>query len=108
MRLWSSFLAVAGQGTTVNLYDLTPQDWLPSRTMGSLRRHDLTEVTRLQQYPDLGHTARQALDLLSACLVHRFQHDIGIGDDADTAVLSDHDIALGGDGHLTLGRAGTE
>ncbi|GGL06159.1 hypothetical protein [Streptomyces flaveus] len=101
-------LAVAGEGTTVNLYDLTPQDWVPSRTMGSLRRHDLAEVTRLQQYPDLGHTARQALDLLSACLVHRFQHDIGIGDEADTAVLFDHDIALGGDGYLSLGGDGTE
>ncbi|GAB2956276.1 hypothetical protein GCM10023080_014320 [Streptomyces pseudoechinosporeus] len=101
-------LAVAGEGTTVNLYDLTPQDWVASRTMGSLRRHDLAEVTRLQQYPDLGHTARQALDLLSACLVHRFRHDIGIGDEVDTAILSDHDIALGGDGHLSLGGDGTE
>ncbi|MGI5197130.1 hypothetical protein ACQEVY_26465 [Streptomyces sp. CA-288835] len=100
-------LAVAGEGTSVNLYDLTPQDWVASRTMGALRRHDLAEVTRLQRYPGLGHTARQALDLLSACLIHRFQHDIGIGDEADTAVLSDYDIALGGDGYLSLGGEGT-
>ncbi|WUO31411.1 hypothetical protein OHT21_26200 [Streptomyces sp. NBC_00286] len=74
----SNVLAVAGEGTTVNLYDLAPREWVPTRTMGSLRRHDLAEVTRLQRYPGLGHTARQALDLLSACLIHRFQHDYAI------------------------------
>ncbi|WP_189325255.1 hypothetical protein, partial [Streptomyces flaveus] len=38
------------------------------------------------------------LAVLSACLKHRFRHDIGIGDAPRTALVADHEIALGRDG----------
>ncbi|MFJ9029506.1 hypothetical protein ACIRQP_13450 [Streptomyces sp. NPDC102274] len=89
-------LAVAGDGPTVNLYDLTSKESALTRSMGSLNREDLAEVARLRRYPDLGPTARHALALLSACLEHGFRHDIGIGDARDGAVVGDHEIELGG------------
>ncbi|WP_328369282.1 WD40 repeat domain-containing protein [Streptomyces sp. NBC_00445] len=91
-------LAVAGDSPVVHLYDLSPQNSALTRPMGSMNAEDLAEVRRLRRQQDLGPTARRALALLSACLKHRFRHDIGIGDAARTALVADHEIALGRDG----------
>ncbi|MEV1083921.1 hypothetical protein AB0I98_37880 [Streptomyces sp. NPDC050211] len=91
-------LAVAGNSPIVNLYDLSPQKSALTRPMGSMKAEDLAEASSLLRKHDLGPTARRALVLLSACLKHRFRHDIGIGDAARTALVADHEITLGRDG----------
>ncbi|WP_328504716.1 hypothetical protein OG828_47510 [Streptomyces sp. NBC_00457] len=87
-------LAVVGKGPTIHLYDLTPRASALTGPMGALSRQDLAEVAGLRRGKGLGHTARQALTLLLACLEHRFRHDIGIGDAVSQAIVSDFDIGL--------------
>jgi hypothetical protein len=87
-------LAVAGERPYLHLYDLTPRESALTGPMGSLTRIDLTDVAELHRLPDIGTTSRQALTLLLACLEYRYRHDIGIGDAASTAIVSDFDIEL--------------
>jgi len=88
-------LAVVGDGPTVSLYDLAPQESAFTRSIGSLNRQDVAEVTRLQRHPGLGHTAQQVLALLLACLEYRFRHDIWLGDATSVTGLADTEIELG-------------
>jgi hypothetical protein len=91
-------LAIGGPDHTIDLYALTALTLRPviAGSMGLMGREELADVVAVLENPALDVGWRPTLELLRACLEHRFRHDIGVGSPADAMVTADDDIELGG------------
>ncbi|WUI00850.1 hypothetical protein OHR68_03250 [Spirillospora sp. NBC_00431] len=91
-------LAVASAvSATIDLYTVSVLALRPviGKPMGLMDHSDLANVAAVLEGPICGSGSRTTLELLRACLEHRFRHDVGIGDSTGAVAADDHDIELG-------------